>query len=236
MVRPRTTRTIGILFAAALVAAGCGGGDDGSVPADGAVTPTPGVDATQAPVGDAGIGATPQLDANGQPIPSDPSAGGSLGATAEIPDLSGGDIGGGLGAVNSTPIFSASAVAADSIDQTLGQDTTKFETPATDTTVSEEAAPDAPTYSGARFSVDGIVVTVDKNGAFPKDNPVFRLLSINASNVEVELIAGEFTTGGGSGVVLDKGELVSLVNASEQLTYRVKYLRPVTSTAGISLQ
>jgi hypothetical protein len=79
-------------------------------------------------------------------------------------------------------------------------------------------------------------VSVDKNGAFPKDNPVFRLLSINASNVEVELIAGEFTTGGGSGVVLDKGELVSLVNASEQLTYRVKYLRPIASTDSIDLQ
>ena len=235
MARARTTRKIGILFAAALVAAGCGGGGDVVAP-DADVSPAPGADATQPTVGDTGLdGSVPQLDANGQPIALDPNAaGGGLGATAEIPNLAGGDIGGGLGAVDSTPIFSPGAVTAEQASQ-RGNGEAKAEDPKLDPAVSTPAAPTAPAYAGARFSVDGIVVVVDKNGAFPKDNPVFRLLSINASNVEVELIAGEFTTGGGSGVVLDKGELVSLVNASEQLTYRVKYLRPVASTDSISL-
>jgi hypothetical protein len=233
MARARTTRTIGILLAAALVAAGCGGGGDDAAVADGGVTPDPAVDAMQTPVGDGAVGAAPQVDANGMPI--DPTVGdGGLGATAEIPDLSGGDIGGGLGAVDSTPIFSAAAV--DSTEFAEANKDSAEESLADSAPATETQKPAAPTYGGARFSVDGIVVSVDKNGAFPKDNPVFRLLSINASNVEVELIAGEFTTGGGSGVVLDKGELVSLVNASEQLTYRVKYLRPIASTDSIDLQ
>lgn len=237
MRRARMTRTIGILFAAALVAAGCGGGGDEMAPADAGVSPVPGADATQTQIGDAGVGGTgeQQLDENGMPI--DPAVGGSeLGATGSIPTLSGGDIGGGLGAVDSTPIFSPGAVGADKIAETeTPQDSGEANHSMSSDmgATPEKPKPAAPQYAGAKFSVDGVVVTVDKKGAFPKNNPVFRLLSVDAGSVEVELIAGEFTTGGGSGVVLDKGELVSLVNASEQLTYRVKYLRPVTSTNNI---
>jgi hypothetical protein len=57
---------------------------------------------------------------------------------------------------------------------------------------------------------------------------------VTANDIEIELIAGEFTSGGGVGTVLDKGELVSLVNSSEQLTYRIKYLRGIASTDSIS--
>jgi hypothetical protein len=35
-------------------------------------------------------------------------------------------------------------------------------------------------------------------------------------------------------VFLDKGDLVSLVNSSELVTYKVKYLRPIVDTDGIS--
>jgi hypothetical protein len=62
---------------------------------------------------------------------------------------------------------------------------------------------------------------------------VFRLLSVNGSSIEVELVAGEFTSDGGDGTFLDKGDLVSFVNASEQVTYKVKYLRPIVKTDGL---
>jgi hypothetical protein len=59
---------------------------------------------------------------------------------------------------------------------------------------------------------------------------------VTASAIELELVAGEFTDGGGTGAVLDKGDLVSLLNASEQKTYKVKYVRPATTVAGGDLQ
>jgi hypothetical protein len=57
---------------------------------------------------------------------------------------------------------------------------------------------------------------------------------VEAGSIEIQLVAGEFTSGGGNGVFLDKGQPVSLVNASEQVTYTVRYIRPITDTSGFS--
>lgn len=87
-------------------------------------------------------------------------------------------------------------------------------------------------YAGAKMYVDGMIHAVQKNGTFPKGNPVFRLISVSAASVEIELVAGEFTAGGSIGTILDKGQIVSLVNASEQVTYKVKYITPIEAGAG----
>ncbi len=232
MTRARMTlRTFGLLGASALVAAGCGGGD-----AAGTVeTPVPAPDPNAPTVADPG---TPDAASATDPatgLPVDPAAGAEpAGATtASVPDLSGDDISGGLGSTDSDPLFVPGA-----IDSVAAKNLFKPAEPtagSTGTSSSEErSTTPAIVYAGAKIYVDGIVHDVDKNGTFPKGNPVFRLLSVTATDIEIELIAGEFTSGGGIGTVLDKGELVTLVNSSEQLTYRVKFLRPITSTDAIS--
>ncbi|MCB0879130.1 MAG: hypothetical protein KDC46_09150 [Thermoleophilia bacterium] len=229
--RQNTTRIGAIVLVAttSIIVAGCGGSD---VPADtGAVTPTPAPNATNPTVGDPNATAGQDLDGDGIPD-ADPNAGATdLGATATIPDLSGGDIGGGLGAVGATPIFDAAAVSPDDLPKDESSEST---TTTTDTAV-PTTTPEASTFFGAKISIDGVVSDVAKGDAFPDDNPVFRLLSVTGSNIEIELIAGEFTAGGGSGVLIDKGEEVSLVNASEQLTYRITYLRGIKDDSGITL-
>lgn len=237
MTRARTTiRTVGLLGAAALIAAGCGGGD-AAAPAAAPGTPAPATDATAPTVGADGT-ITPAVDpVTGMPI--DPAATGAApgGATASVPDLSGDDVAGGLGSTESSPLFLPGAIDTEKADELFApkKDVDTGAAPAAGT-ATDSSGSDTPAvvYSGAKIYVDGIVHDVDKNGSFPKGNPVFRLLSVTASDIEIELIAGEFTSGGGVGTLLDKGELVSLVNSSEQLTYRIKYMRPISSADSIT--
>lgn len=253
--RRKTARSIALLGAAALAVAGCGGGDPAPVPTDASATPAPGA-------GTDTVGAQPTVDLDGDGIPDvdadgdgikDPPAPAELGATATIPDLSGGDIGGGLGSIGSAaPLFEANAITVQALeeersakrqDQAMSGVGTAPRDPlggggsitgTTGSSGSSATPKPKPTYTAAKVYIDGIVHDVAKGAAFPKDNPVFRLLQVNGGSIEVELIAGEFTTGGGSGVVLDKGELVSLVNASEQLTYRVKFLRATEGSNAVT--
>jgi hypothetical protein len=222
-------RSAALLGVASLVVAGCGGGD-AEVPAatdPGAAAPAPGTT-----VG--GDGTTPAIDPlTGQPVATDPAAAAGGGATASIPDLSGDDIGGGLGAVSSSPIFEAGAISPGDFEDQQEKREEDAESSISEQPTSPTTEPKAPAYSGAKIYVDGMVHDVSSNGLFPSENPVFRLLSVSANDIEIELVAGEFTTGGGTGTVLDKGELVSLVNASEQLTYRIKYLRPITESSSV---
>jgi hypothetical protein len=232
MTRRRAIRTAGLLGIAAVVASGCGGGGDAATTPPAGTTPAP----TPSP--------TPAADPNA-PLTADGGAAaggaatGELGATAEIPDLSGGDVGGGLGAPSGgNGLFEAGAIdLADALERDKAAETTTqpdFGTTIGGNTTTTPTTPSAPDYSGAKLYVDGIIHDVQVDGAFPSDNPVFRLVKVSGGSVEVELIAGEFTSGGGSGVLIDKGELVSLVNASEQLTYRVKYLRPISGSSGVT--
>jgi hypothetical protein len=229
MARARVTlRTAALLGASALMAAGCGGGDaavtDTAAPATTGTTPGTTV---------AGDGTAPAIDPlTGQPVATD-GAGATGGATAQIPELEGDDIGGGLGAVSGSPIFEAGAISPSDFEASETADATDEVASDTTSTTTDTSTPVAPTYSGAKIYVDGMVHDVSTNGLFPSENPVFRLLSVSSGDIEIELVAGEFTTGGGTGTVLDKGELVSLVNASEQLTYRIKYLRPITESSSV---
>lgn len=222
--RSRSLTALGVVGIAALVAAGCGGGEE-PIPADAGAVPAP-IDGT------GGVTGLEGQDLDGDGIPDAQAQSADLGATASIPDLSGGDVGGGLSSPSgNAPVFEATAVDGDELAaETKDEETI---TPV-ETGPIEDTKPEAPSFSSAKIYVDGIIHDVEQGDAFPSDNPVFRLLTINSGNIEIELIAGEFTSGGGSGVLIDKGELVSLVNASEQLTYRVKFMRAVKGDSGIT--
>ncbi|MCW2928732.1 MAG: hypothetical protein JWM86_2700 [Thermoleophilia bacterium] len=235
MIRPRKhLRTIAVLGSVVLVGAGCGGGEAPADPAAGGAA-TPGATTPGAVAGDTGAIPAATDPATGQPV--DPAAATTGGTTATIPDLIGGDVGGSFGAIGSAPVFTAKAAEGDSLkDSETSEDSTSSSGSVTGTTseAPTTSTKAAPTFSGAKIYVDGIVHDVTRGGTFPKGNPVFKLVSVTGTEIEVELIAGEFTTGGGTGTVLDKGDLVSLVNASEQLTYRIKYLRGITSTSAVT--
>ncbi len=237
MTRARTTiRTVSLLGMAALVAAGCGGGDAPVPPATGA-TPAPGADPNAPTVGGAVDPATglPVDPATVDPATGLPATGTTIpdGATASVPDLSGDDVAGGLGSTESNPIFLPGAIDTEKAKDKFREEA-KADSAGGGSTPTDTPKEPAVVFSGAKVYVDGIVHDVNENDVFPKSNPVFRLLSVTASDIEIELVAGEFTSGGGVGTILDKGELVSMVNASEQLTYRIKYMRPITSADAIS--
>jgi hypothetical protein len=227
----RRTIQVLLVLAAAVFVAGCGGGGDAAAGADAGVTPTPDATGGAATVADpnAAGGATGGIDpVTGQPL--DAANGASGGAAATVPDLVGDDVSGGLEPVgNNTAMFDAQALSDDELKEQGSTSTTE-----TDTTKTETATTPKVVYTGAKIYVDGVVHSVNRNQTFPKGNPVFRLISVTASDVEIELVAGEFTSNGGDGTFLDLGDMVSLVNSSEQVTYRVKYLRPITSTTSVA--
>jgi hypothetical protein len=216
---------IGALAATSLVAAGCGG----------AATPDPGASATPGATTPGGtVGATTPADpaAAGQPGATDPTTGAPVtdsatsALTQTVPVLSGGDVAGGLSAVTASPVFDARAGTGEQLATSTSSDTSAT---SSETTTAKSTT----TYTGAKIYVDGITYSVNRNATFPKGNPVFKLLSVNGSSVEIELVAGEFTSDGGDGTFLDKGDLVSFVNASEQVTYKVKYLRPIVQSSDL---
>lgn len=215
----RIIRPLALLSCTALVAVGCGGEEAPAVD-PGATGPAPGVTDTAPLVG------------GGAPDTAAPSA------SAKLPDLKGGDVNGkGIGG-SGGGLFDALAVSP----QALGDENTVPVTPTTPvmptTPVPTTPTPTlaAPTFTGAAIYVDGTVYNVEKGDSFPNDEPIFKLVGVSAGAIELELVAGEFTSGGGDGVFLDKGDLVSLVNASEQVTYKVKFLRATEgAVTGIGL-
>ncbi|MCW2925762.1 MAG: hypothetical protein JWM98_3166 [Thermoleophilia bacterium] len=237
----RAIRTSCILGLVAVVAAGCGGA--AVPPADTGATPAPGTDTSGSTVADPG--ATPGATDPATGLPSDPAAAGTA-PSATVPDLSGDDTSSSAGfgsAVKDSSLFSPQAAGGA---QTSTTETTPGSTllggggatPGASTTPSEPTTPTEPakpkvTYSGAKIYVDGMVHTVLKGATFPKGNPVFKLVSVSAGDIEIELVAGEFTSGGGTGTILDKGELVTMANSSEQITYRLKYLTPIAGSDAI---
>lgn len=224
-------RTV-IVATALLVASGCGGGDEAAMPVDAGVTPQPATGADPNTLAGDGMAADAQVD----PLTGLPVEGADTAATATVPDLVGDDVAGGLEPVASTHLFAAGAIENYvKPDKPAKSDYDYGSSTGAQPTTPAEPKEEKPkvTYTGAKVYVDGIVHSVDRNGTFPKGNPVFKLLSVNAGEIEIELVAGEFTSGGGVGTFLDKGDLVSMVNASEQITYRIKYLRPITSTTSV---
>lgn len=229
-------RSMALLVGTALLIAGCGGAAD--VPTDTGASPTPTPDATGTPVADPGAtGTTPAVDpATGLPI--DPAAAaGAQGATATVPALdNGGDLSGGLAPVADAKLFAAGAVdnqgaaSAGGVTSPTGFPTT---TPAGTTTTTPTTTTTAAKLNGAVIYVNGKTYTVKTNGTFPTGAPIFRLVSVSNGDIEISLLAGEFTGDHSDGLFLDKGDLKQLVDASEQITYKIKYLRPLTDTSNL---
>lgn len=236
MKRVTKMRSVGLLLAIGLVAAGCGGAPVEDPAAAG--TPTP----------DAGATGTPVADPNAAPV--DPAAAGTgaidpvtglpvtdtsgLSATATIPEVSGGDVSGGLGAVGGSDVFAAAGLDQGEAAKLLAPKEDKTDDVATGTdTTAETAKPTVPAvvYNAAVIYVNGKTYTVPKSGTFPTAAPVFRLISIDKDSVEISLLAGEFTGDGSDGLFLDQGDLVKLLDQSANITYKTKYLRPVVDAA-----
>lgn len=232
-----TTRMLPLLLVAllALVVAGCGGGAAEVVPPPGdAVAPTP------APTDPAnpglGVGDPGSADATG----ADGNGGGAAG-DATVPDLEGGESSTTLPTLIGSSIFSAQAVEdAESLDtKDVVPDVPKDE-PAIDLGTEESTTTSTTetqtqeikvSYTGATIYLNGQTIDVKRNGTFPTGAPIFRLLSVSSSDIEIELIAGKFVTNNGSGLFLDRGKLLTLANQSEQMTYRIKYLRPIAASS-----
>ena len=244
MQRPRHRfRAIPVVLACAgLMVAGCGGGDTPVPPPTGAAGTTP-------PAGSTTPGSTVS-DSGAAPGATDPTTGQPIDAAATappatVPQLDGSDLGGSLGADSTDSLFDALALDPDDIEDDTAADSGDggfdMSDPLSSLDGFEDTSPKPTTtatvdYRAATIYVDGTTHTVTKGTTFPEGDPVFRLVSVSAGEVEVELVAGEFTSDGASGLFLDKGDLVSLVNSSEGRTYRVKYLRPVAASgAGVSL-
>ena len=218
MMRARSSiGALALVSAMALFAAGCGGDPAVTEGATGGNVPTP---TTPTPT-------TPGTVVDG----SAPTGGTSVGAgmTAKVPEISAQTLRGRGVSGSGGGLFSPLAVedVGDSTALPTVQPTTPLPT------LTETPTIDAPSvvYTGARIYVDGMTHTVNIGESFPKDEPLFKLVSVTPSAIELELVAGEFTDGGGTGTVLDKGDLVSLLNASEQQTYKVKYLGPESNSS-----
>lgn len=239
-----TTRAIGVLVCAAMLASACGGEAAVTPPADGSTVPAgvPGATTPGATVGASST--TGAIDpATGLPMATTPS---SATSTPTVPELVGGDISGGMcggcagfgddGNVFTSRLPKTDEDAVDTGDGTTGPGTaTVGPTPTAPAPTTTTPAAPAVKLSGAVVSIDGVTHQVSLRQSFPKGAPVFRLVGVTSSSIEVELIAGEFTSNGGTGVFLDKGDVVSLVNSTEQVTYKVKYVRPITADSGIGL-
>ncbi|MBC7462578.1 MAG: hypothetical protein H7287_14580 [Thermoleophilia bacterium] len=233
---PRIFHTLITLVAASALVAGCGG-----APAADAGSATPDASAsgsTVAAQGDATATGTTPADGTAAPAAGavDPATGLSavadpsgLSVTATIPSLNGDDISGGIGAMSATDVFAPAGLDSQAASALL---TPKTETtPTAPTGSTTTATQEAVTYTGAVIYVNSKTYTVAKNGTFPAGKPVFRLISVASDSIEIALIAGEFTGDGGDGLFLDKGDLVKLLDQSENITYKTKFLRPLVDAS-----
>lgn len=223
--RTRVAARVAVVLAAGVLASACGGGEDAAT--DGAM-PTPGSQTPGSTVADPA--ATTPADTtglDGQGLDGTGLDEGVADQAAAVPELVGDDVGGGFDAIGDSPLFEPRAATGESIAADE-KDTTET----TDTTTTEKAP--ATKYSGAQIYVNGTVHRVTIGGSFPKSNPVFELVDVNARDIEISLVAGEFTSDGGNGTFLDLGSLETILNASEQLTYKVKYLRPIVASDAVS--
>jgi hypothetical protein len=230
---PRIFRSMLVLVGTAAIIAGCGGAAVES-PAD--VTPTPDTSASGATVAGTTNPVTSSTLAGGAAA-VDPTTGapiaGATGATATIPKLAGDDVSGSLSGGVTKDIFAPAAVDSSTADVSAGvTDTTATSTATNPPEITPPTTTAAAQLIGATIYVNGKTYTVKTNGTFPVGAPIFRLVSVDAGSIEISLLAGEFTGDHSDGLFLDKGDLKSLVDASADITYKVKFLRALADTSG----
>jgi hypothetical protein len=81
--------------------------------------------------------------------------------------------------------------------------------------------PPAAAPESAVLDVNGVRETLQVNATFPSSDPVFTLAAINARNVKIGLVTGEFSTGVPT-ITLKLGKSVTLVSEPDGLRYIIR--------------
>jgi hypothetical protein len=108
--------------------------------------------------------------------------------------------------------------------------------PAVTTPAPKPTAP-APTPVGslnsAAISTNGHCEIVPVKGTFPRDDQVFRLVSIAANGASVKIaVAGGSYRSGASAVTLKRGTVLTLVNTADGVRYRLSLLTECPASSG----
>jgi hypothetical protein len=98
------------------------------------------------------------------------------------------------------------------------------------TTTPAAAAPATPTVPGAFLRLDGRKVLVALDDAFPKKQPLFRLISLSRKAVWLRLLSGSFPDGSQT-IKLSVGQPLRLRNQTDASVLILKMVRPVTLPA-----
>lgn len=216
---------IAALVGCALFFAACGGEDASTDPS----VPVPAGGGTSATASDPGT--TPTTPPGATAL--DPSLAPTSGTATNtgLPTTEDGEDVEGLGSLDSSDLFAAKASFEDmpaspetSPQPPLG------EAPSGGNTAPPSAPQPSPVrtaYTSAKVSLNGQIHMVKKGTIFPKAEQLFEVTAIDASSITVELVAGEFKNGS-TGVTLERGEKLELVNQDEGTTYVLK----LVSTAG----
>jgi hypothetical protein len=93
--------------------------------------------------------------------------------------------------------------------------TTPTATTATTTTPAPAAAP------GVTISVNGKTSHVSADGAFPSDDPVFRLVGWTKTTAKIGIVGGSYT-GGAPTLTIQLGHPVTLENTTDGKQYRLE--------------
>ena len=120
----------------------------------------------------------------------------------------------------STPSAGTTGVPATTAAPTTAPTSSSSSTYATPSTGSSGTATLA---RSAVVSVNGAAETVSISQAFPASDPMFRLVSVNASSGEVGIVGGAFSSGAKT-VTLLEGKALTLMNTSDGKRYRLRLL------------
>ena len=77
-----------------------------------------------------------------------------------------------------------------------------------------------PSRDSAVIAVNGVAETVNVSGSFPKDNPVFKLVSLGEGTAKIGVSRGSLK--GSETVTLTKGEPLTLLNTVDGKRYRLE--------------
>ena len=82
-----------------------------------------------------------------------------------------------------------------------------------------------PVSNTATIAVNGTRHDVSPGGSFPKDDPIFRLVSLKRGTAKVGIVGGGYANGAPT-ITLEKGgKPVTLMNTADGTTYVLRYLR-----------
>ncbi|TMJ93419.1 MAG: hypothetical protein E6G67_12475 [Actinobacteria bacterium] len=111
---------------------------------------------------------------------------------------------------------------SDTTGSTTGSSTQTSGTTTTTTTSSGQPS-GGQTLAGANVSVNGASQAIRVGAAFPRSNPLFRLVSVSAGSVKIGLVSGRFLNGSAT-QKLAVGKSLTLVSQPGGLSYKIVLL------------